>query len=53
VVALFLLPAPSLESDLQGLLPLCDLSAGEQFVLGGNALSPDLVLAAVLEDDAP
>ena len=53
VAALFLLPAPSFESDLPGLLPFCDLPAGEQLVLGGNALSPDVVLAAVLEDGVP
>jgi len=53
VAALFLLPAPILESDPAGLLPLSDLSDSEQMVFGGAALSPDLVLAAVLEDGAP
>ncbi|HEX7551121.1 MAG TPA: hypothetical protein VF579_11175 [Candidatus Methylomirabilis sp.] len=53
VAALFLLPAPSLESDLPGLLARSDLSVGEQLVFGGDALYPDLVLAAVLEGGAP
>jgi anti-sigma factor RsiW len=53
VAALFLLPAPILESDPAGLLSLSDLSDSEQMVFGGAALSPDLVLAAVLEGGAP
>ena len=53
VVALFLLPAPGLESDLPGLLSFSDLSIGEQLVFGGDAPHQDLVLAAVLEGGAP
>jgi hypothetical protein len=53
VAALFLLPAPGLESDLPGLLSLRDLSASEQLVFSGDAPHPDLVLAAVLEDVGP
>jgi hypothetical protein len=53
VAALFLLPAPGLESDLPGLLSFSDLSVGEQLVFGGDAPRPDLVLAAVLEGVGP
>ena len=53
VAALFLLPAPGLESDLPGPLSFQELSVGEQVVFGGDVLSPDLVLSAVLEGGAP
>lgn len=53
VTALWLLPAPGLDSDVPGLLSVSELSVGEQLVFGGDALSPDRVLAAVLDGDAP
>ena len=53
VVGLFLLDQPRPDPEVPGLLATSDLSASEHLVLKAGPAPPDLVLAAVLEDDAP
>lgn len=53
VVGLFLVYQTSLDPNVSGLLPIDDLSSSEHLVFGTAAPQPDLVLAAVLEGDAP
>jgi anti-sigma factor RsiW len=53
VIGLFLLYQANQAPTLPGVLPVDELPMSEQLVLGTVASQPDLVLAAVLEGDAP
>jgi hypothetical protein len=53
VAGLVLLSPPGRDADVSGLWSTEYLSMSEHLVLGSAASSPDLVLAAVLEDDRP
>jgi hypothetical protein len=43
----------SLSSSAGGLLPLEQLTAGEQLVLQAPSFSPDVVLTAIMSEDRP
>lgn len=53
VAGVFLIYQTTRRPDVPGLLPTDGLPASERLVLGPSAPEPDLVLAAVLEGDAP